>query len=873
MTPPIHTYPHRKTQIALDYAYWAAENCPGLSVFWVHASSAERFRQAFASIAQECHIPGYDDPRTNVLPLVKAWLERKDQGRWLMVIDNADDTQLFLRSSRDLENDNPPDQEGTLGRYIPECPHGSILITTRNKQTGIRLTKGRAVIEVDKMNEDESNRLLRTTLDGFELATDEALHLSSRLECLPLALVQAAAFIRENTVAVSKYLQLLEEGDQNLVRLLSKEFETVGRDSETPHAVTATWIVSFEQIARQNAFAGELLSLMSFFDWQAIPMKFLSHYSEQQQNEGKDDRHKGTEARGTIELEEALGILKAFSFVSVGKDECLDIHRLVQLVTRKWLVKKDTMRQFAGQALLTVSEIYPYGNFENRAICGEYLPHVYAVLKYEGTGSRAENVAKASLLHYAAAFFLYQGQWKDAEKLQTQAVELRRVVLGEEHPLTLTSMGNLASTFSNQGRWKEAELLFVQVVEMLKKVLKEEHPDTLINMGNLASIFSSQGRWKEAESLEVQVMETRKRVLGEEHSDTLTSMANLASTYRSQGRWKEAEELQAKELEICSRVLGKAHPSTLTSMANLASTYRDQGRWKEAESLEVQVMETRKKLLGEKHPLTLTSITNLALTYKDQGRWKEAELLEVQVMETRKRVLGEEHPSTLISMGNLALTYKDQGRWKEAELLEVQVMERRKRVLGEVHPLTLISLANLASTFSNQGRRKEAELLEVQVMETRKRILGEEHPLTLTSMANLASTYRDQGRWKEAESLEVQVMRTRKKVLGEEHPSSLTSMANLALTYKDQGRWKEAESLEVLVMEVRKRILGEEHPHTLTSMNNLAFTWKGQCRNEDAITLMEACLQLRQRILGPHHPHTASTRSALNDWSGVRDDS
>ena len=77
----------------------------------------------------------------------------------------------------------------------------------------------------------------------------------------------------------------------------------------------------------------------------------------------------------------------------------------------------------------------------------------------------------------------------------------------------------------------------------------QEHPDTLTSMANLASTYWNQGRWKEAEELDVQVMETRKRMLGAEHPDTLTSMANLASTYWNQGRWKEAEELYVQVME------------------------------------------------------------------------------------------------------------------------------------------------------------------------------------------------------------------------------------------------------------------------------------------------------------------------------------
>jgi hypothetical protein len=67
-------------------------------------------------------------------------------------------------------------------------------------------------------------------------------------------------------------------------------------------------------------------------------------------------------------------------------------------------------------------------------------------------------------------------------------------------------------------------------METRKRVLGQEHPDTLTSIANLASTFWNQGRWKEAEDLFVQVMETRKRVLGQEHPDTLTSIASLAST-------------------------------------------------------------------------------------------------------------------------------------------------------------------------------------------------------------------------------------------------------------------------------------------------------------------------------------------------------
>lgn len=65
-------------------------------------------------------------------------------------------------------------------------------------------------------------------LGDLKVASGELLASSSRLEHLPLALVQAAAFIEVNTLAAGEYLELLVRNDQNLVGTLSEEFDTVG---------------------------------------------------------------------------------------------------------------------------------------------------------------------------------------------------------------------------------------------------------------------------------------------------------------------------------------------------------------------------------------------------------------------------------------------------------------------------------------------------------------------------------------------------------------------------------------------------------------------------------------------------------------------
>lgn len=392
-----------------------------------------------------------------------------------MVIDNADDAECFFPSPQESKNASRGIQEQYLGQYVPECSHGSILITTRNKQLGVKLAKGRPPIEILAMSDSESELLLRANIGKLDIIHDDLLALARRLEHLPLAIAQAAAYIEANTMKVSDYLGLLNNSDENLVALLMEDFETVERDTKTPHAVAETWILSFDHIQRQNIFASELFLLMSVFDRQAIPMEFLDYYKQQ-------DQERPTE----LQLQESLSILKAFSFVTAGQDQSLNIHRLVQLVSLKWLAREKRMNYFAGQALLAVSHAYPYGDHENWATCSKYLPHAYQVEKYDGTGSRDEREGMASLLVCVAASLVGQGQWKEAEGLQLKALEERRELFGSEHPDTLTSMRELAWTYNRQGRLKEAEKLQVQVMETTKIKLGAGHPIVLGSMGNLA---------------------------------------------------------------------------------------------------------------------------------------------------------------------------------------------------------------------------------------------------------------------------------------------------------------------------------------------------------------------------------------------------
>ncbi|KAH8706302.1 hypothetical protein BGZ61DRAFT_505564, partial [Ilyonectria robusta] len=54
-----------KSQVAIHHAHEVRQASPDTWVFWVHASSRARFKEAYRNIADRLQLPGQDDPKRN----------------------------------------------------------------------------------------------------------------------------------------------------------------------------------------------------------------------------------------------------------------------------------------------------------------------------------------------------------------------------------------------------------------------------------------------------------------------------------------------------------------------------------------------------------------------------------------------------------------------------------------------------------------------------------------------------------------------------------------------------------------------------------------------------------------------------------------
>ncbi|KAL7935748.1 heterokaryon incompatibility protein domain-containing protein [Trichoderma chlorosporum] len=650
-----------KTQLALELAYRIMTEYKDCSIIWIPTTNKESLEQAYFNAAVKLGISSPEDTNADAKKLVQDHLSNKSAGRWLLIFDNADDVSLFTDSSSR--------EAGRLIDYIPRSVHGSVVFTTRDKRTAVRLA-GRNVVEISEMNEVDGKQLLAKYLVNQDLMSQgDVTALLDQLMYLPLAIVQAAVYINANGIGLDDYLSLLKEQEEDVIDLLSEDFEDERRYQDLKNPIATTWLISFQQIRQRDPLAADYLSFMACVDAKDIPVSLLPPAESRKR-----------------EIE-AIGTLQGYSFIAKrSSGSAVTIHRLVHLAMRNWLQREGLLSQWTSKTIVRLAEMMEYRE-DGLRTWRPFMPHAHYVL-----GSRYavdDDEWKMTLLWRYAQCLSDDGRYKEAEELQLQAMEGLKMKLGADHIETHRMGSNLALTYQKQGRWKEAEQLETQVMESLKAKLGVDHIDTLVTMGNLATTYQRQDRWEEAEELETQVMEARKMKLGANHPDTLRSMTNLVVLYWKQSRWDDAERLGVQVMEGFKMRLGSDHPITLESMNNLTALYGSQGRWEEAEMLGLHVMEAHKKSLGPDHPSTLSSMHNLAALYRSQGRWEEAEILGVQVMEARRLKLGANHPETLGSMRNLAFIWKGMNRHGEALSLMQECFGLQQHALGAYHLTTL----------------------------------------------------------------------------------------------------------------------------------------------------------------------------------------
>ena len=345
------------------------------------------------------------------------------------------------------------------------------------------------------------------------------------------------------------------------------------------------------------------------------------------------------------------------------------------------------------------------------------------------------------------------GKYADGERKVERQLEIRRRLLGEEHPAVATSLNNLALLLGARGDYAGAEPLFRESLSMRRKLLGGEHPEVATSLDFLATLLQNHGDYTGAEPLYWESLAIYRKTVGEEHPDVARILNDYATLLQNRGDYAGAEPLLRESLAMYRKFLGEEHRRVALSLNNLGSLLRARGDYAGAEPLFREALAMERKLLGEEHPYVALTLNNLALTWQARGDDAGAEPLFREAVALFRKLFSEGHPYLARSLNNLALLLQARGDYAGAELLQRESLTMRRKLLGEDHPDVAASLHNLALLLQARGDYAGAEPLFREAVAQFRKLLGKEHPGLARSLHCLALLLLAQGDYVGAEPL------------------------------------------------------------------------------------------------------------------------
>ncbi|KAH7021554.1 uncharacterized protein B0I36DRAFT_252482 [Microdochium trichocladiopsis] len=535
---------------------------------------------------------------------------------------------------------------------LSNVSHGSILVTTTDKDTALALgIKSSDIMPVRAMSAGPAVKLLLKKLgDHDQHSKQDYMELVKTLEYNPLAIVQAAAYIRRRTlpISVNAYLQELKRNKTSIGALFQEESHQFRRDCSASDYIKACWrpVLEFlEPSCKALTSAAALLSFMAFFDRDHIPKSLAESrrgeadesavtksgqgYQSDLQTDEPPPLGDGGNQYSTDDSERDVQDLLDAGLIAKRGPGVFSMPHLVQLAVRHWLKDNRHFEYLESQFICWMGRNFPTGRYENWDTCRRLYPHVQEVARQRPM---------------------------DPELLGKQA---------QDKATNLESLGSLESL-------NEAAKQMEEVKEDRDKYggPANAHPADIIGCdANRATLLRLRNDLEIAEQVYLSVLQqARETSLDQNHPDILAIECELATVYRDQGRLQTAEGQFSKLLSVCTEILGGDHPLTLNCKANLVTTYLHLKECAQAEELGVEVVNLRQSRLGKEHADTLRSELNLASAYYLQNMWEDARKLQVHVVETSKQ---KSKISDLIgdSMEDLAITENYMGHKTSAILL------------------------------------------------------------------------------------------------------------------------------------------------------------------------------------------------------------
>lgn len=247
-----------------------------------------------------------------------------------------------------------------------------------------------------------------------------------------------------------------------------------------------------------------------------------------------------------------------------------------------------------------------------------------ALAIWENTNDPSHQLGIAACLHEIGVLRKFQDDCETAAVLFDRAIDLRRDVRGDDHPLVAESLDGLARTCLELHDYERAEPLFREALQIRRHALGDDHPEVAAAIQSLALCLQDMARYDDAVTLLEACIDLRSRSLGAEHMYVNAARGTLGRVFLEMKHFSEAEAIFRQNVDWSRKRFGPASRDAASSLCNLGRALMGRGEYEEAERYMRQSVEILRQN-PRYSPSLATALSYLATLLLADGRPVEAE--------------------------------------------------------------------------------------------------------------------------------------------------------------------------------------------------------------------------------------------------------
>lgn len=836
-----------KTELARKYAQNRGKEDYDNNVVWINAESATSLENSFLDLAKDNRVgiptKDVDSNDKSIKDIVKEIYMFFRNRKSLFIFDNVEDptkVDMFLPWSC-----LPPDANKPF-----------ILMTSRVQEW----EQGVEVLKLNELKLEDAVELVKRGLEGLDLAENDQTieELVKELQCFPLAIQQAIAYIREeNRTMLLSIADYIEEYQNKAKELLNSElFRKLG-NSYTQTTFT-TWQISMDRIKSDKRF-GELsfdiLNIIAYFAADNINRDYFADLA------GNDRT-----------LRQSVRLLVKYSLVNDDKksrQSVLNIHRLVQEVIRIKLEDEGLYEKGLDTGFGVLRKRYPFNDMtEDLKKKKELVPHLEAISSHVDkwllkNPHEEFSIEKRFVLRLSKV--LRDGYYSlGSTKKNKQMLDRHLPIFKKHYPENHFEIGHttkyLGNVYSDAGDHQKAEEYLLEAIRIFQICFGLEGDlDVALTKVDLGNNYGFMGEYTKKKDLLESALRILIRHLGENHFIVATTLGNLGHVYERLGDPNKKRQYLEKALPVLEEHYGADHIIVGKTLLNLGGSLSNLGDY----SGSIQMMERALLILeefyGPDHVAIARVLADLGNAYGDAGnRGKKLELLE-RALQIDEQHYGPDHIEVGLTLQSLGNAYNVRGDIKKAYERLKRASEIIETYYEPDHVEVARVLGNLGDVYTEMSRYREAKLLIERALVIKKAHYKRDDVNVSTTLASLAKVCSFLGDYNRSKELLERALRADENHFGPDHIEVTRTRGNLGLIYYELGHYHLAKDVLEAALSAKEAFYGSSSDNVAITLQNLASTYDALGDYQKAGELFDRCLDITILLYGADSIFVANT--------------